>query len=115
MARQSIIQYIDDLDNTPISESELSEVHFSYQGVDYVIDLGPKNASALYEALKPYIAHARREQKSGRKSAPVAQRQAENRAIRRWALDNGHLVSTRGKIPQDVIDAYHVAKARGQA
>ena len=30
-------------------------------------------------------------------------------AIREWARRNGHNVSTRGRIPADVIDAFHAA------
>jgi hypothetical protein len=33
----------------------------------------------------------------------------QSAAIRDWARRNGHNVSTRGRIPADVIDAFHAA------
>ena len=33
----------------------------------------------------------------------------QSAAIREWARRNGHNVSTRGRIPADVIDAFHAA------
>ena len=33
----------------------------------------------------------------------------QSAAIREWARRNGHKVSTRGRIPADVIEAFHAA------
>ncbi|MGB6149059.1 MAG: histone-like nucleoid-structuring protein Lsr2, partial [Mycolicibacter algericus] len=33
----------------------------------------------------------------------------QSAAIREWARRNGHNVSTRGRIPADIIDAFHAA------
>ena len=44
---------------------------------------------------------------SGRGRAAIDREQSA--AIRDWARRNGHSVSTRGRIPADVIDAFHAA------
>src|SRR5690242_15954293 len=51
MARTVITQITDDLDGSPNAK----EVAFSYDGVDYVIDLAKKNRAAFAQALKPYV------------------------------------------------------------
>ena len=43
----------------------------------------------------------------GRGRAAIDREQSA--AIREWARRNGHNVSTRGRIPADVIDAFHAA------
>ncbi|HZE17056.1 MAG TPA: histone-like nucleoid-structuring protein Lsr2, partial [Mycobacterium sp.] len=44
---------------------------------------------------------------SGRGRGAIDREQSA--AIREWARRNGHNVSTRGRIPADVIDAFHAA------
>ena len=39
----------------------------------------------------------------------VAIDREQSAAIREWARRNGHNVSTRGRIPADVIDPFHAA------
>jgi len=46
--------------------------------------------------------------------APV-KRNPETAAIRKWARENGHEVSDRGRIHQEIQDAYYAAmKAEGK-
>ncbi|CAN3132137.1 histone-like nucleoid-structuring protein Lsr2 [Mycobacterium sp. smrl_JER01] len=45
----------------------------------------------------------------GKKTPAVAAVPERNRAIREWAKANGHVVSPRGRISQNVIDAYDAA------
>jgi len=45
---------------------------------------------------------------AGARQAPAIDRE-QSAAIREWARRNGHNVSTRGRIPADVIDAFHAA------
>lgn len=53
---------------------------------------------------------ATRRKTSPRKSAAAAASGPERtRAIRQWAVDNGHAVSTRGRIPAAVLQAYDAA------
>ena len=55
MAKTTIIKLTDDIDGTEASES----LTFALEGKTYEIDLSKKNATALREALAPYIDRAR--------------------------------------------------------
>jgi Lsr2 len=108
--------YVDDVDGS-VSE-DVSPVEFSYQGVQYTIDLGARNARKLREALTPFIDHARRpgdSAQSKRSSGPSSSSRGSDRqrlqAIREWARQNGHDVSDRGRLSRGVIDAYDQAHA----
>ena len=105
----------DDLDGSEADES----VKFGLDGVSYEIDLSAKNAKKLRDALAPYVEAARRvggraargrgTRQSGR-AASSGGRKPETAEIRAWAKQQGYDVSDRGRIPADVIDAYHKAR-----
>ena len=113
MAKTTITHITDDLDGSKDAE----EVAFSYEGTDYVIDLGKKNKAALDKALKPYIEAATKV--SRRNATPPAKRRrataSTNKldlaAVRAWAHSNDIAVSARGRIPKDVIAQYEAAHA----
>ena len=118
MARQVITTLIDDLDGKKADRS----VEFSLDGTNYTIDLSEANAGKLRKALDPYItagtrvgrASARgavRHARVGAVSRPAGSRD-ENKLIRDWAVQNGHQISERGRIPQSVSDAYRAAHRR---
>jgi hypothetical protein len=120
-----VVTLLDDLDQSPADET----VEFALDGVTYEIDLSEQHATALRDALRDYIEHARRtsgrrrasagSSPGGRSStggdrrngtggrAPVDREQ--NQAIREWARKQGMTVSERGRIPREVTDAYHRA------
>ncbi|GAA4540123.1 Lsr2 family protein [Pseudonocardia xishanensis] len=110
MAKQTTVTLIDDLDGGEADE----QVEFSVDGKSYEIDLSAKNSEKLREVLAPYIAAARRT--GGRRAAsaaapaarPVSDRQ-QNQAIREWATAQGMKISERGRIPSNVLEAYHAA------
>ena len=52
MAQRTIIKLVDDLDNKEI-EDDGQTVTFSYNGVQYEIDLSEKNAKKFDDALAP--------------------------------------------------------------
>jgi hypothetical protein len=66
----------------------------------------------LREALEPFISAARRT--SGRRrsgstataSRPSTDRE-QNQAIREWAQQQGMKISERGRIPSNILEAYH--------
>ncbi|GGK84627.1 histone-like nucleoid-structuring protein Lsr2 [Mangrovihabitans endophyticus] len=117
MARQVITTLIDDLDGKTADRT----VEFSLDGTSYTIDLSEANAGRLRKALDPFIAAGTRVGRGGgrgpkRTSAAFGGRSAssrdENKAIRDWALRNGHQISERGRIPSSVSDAYREAHGR---
>ncbi|GAA5171613.1 Lsr2 family protein [Pseudonocardia eucalypti] len=111
MAQQVLVSLVDDLDGEVANET----VEFGLDGKSYEIDLSNKNASQLRDALADYVAAARRPGNSRRRSAAGAAggvRRAgvdreQNQAIREWARKRGMKVSDRGRIPADLLEAYH--------
>lgn len=110
MAQRTQVVLIDDLDGTELEDGRT--VAFSHMGVDYEIDLSDENALKLDEALAPFVSAGRRV--GGRRSrgtaavaAPVVKEDLA--AIRQWARDSGYEVSTRGRVSQDIKDAYNAA------
>jgi hypothetical protein len=110
MARQTTITLVDDLDGGEADE----QVEFSVDGRSYEIDLSAVNAGRLREALAPFISAARRAG-AGRSASTAAapsrpsSSRAQNQAIREWAIAQGMTVSERGRIPTNVLTAYHSA------
>jgi Lsr2 len=107
MARQTTVTLVDDLDGSEAEE----QVEFSVDGRTYEIDLSTVNASRLRDALAPFVSVARR---TGARRAAVAppratSDRAQNQAIREWAIAQGMKVSERGRIPTNVLTAYHRA------
>ena len=71
-------------------------------GQNYLIDLSTDNARHFHNLLAPYVDAAR--------IAPALDAQRANPSqIREWARTQGLPVAHRGKIPQDVIEAYNAA------
>jgi nucleoid-associated protein Lsr2 len=108
MARQTTVTLVDDLDGSEAEE----QVEFSVDGRSYEIDLSTVNASRLRDALAPFISAARRT--GARRAAAAAPARAtsdraQNQAIREWAIAQGMKVSERGRIPTNVLTAYHSA------
>jgi hypothetical protein len=117
MARQVITTLIDDLDGKKADRT----VEFSLDGVAYTIDLSEANAGKLRKALDPYIsagtrlgraAAGRIASRGAAAPARTAGSRDENRLIREWAIQNGHQISERGRIPQEVSNAYRAAHGR---
>lgn len=105
MARREVTQFFDDLDQSPIDEGNLEVIRFSVNGKDYLIDLSKENAAKFHEMMAPYI-------EAGHKAPKVESRSKVNsRDVRTWAYAHGIEVARRGKISQDVIDAYQQAMA----
>lgn len=110
MAKQTTVTLVDDLDGAAAHES----IEFSVDGRAYEIDLSAANGAKLRDALAPYVSAARRSG-SRRVSAPAstagsgraAADREQNQAIRGWATSAGMKISERGRIPSDVLEAYH--------
>jgi Lsr2 len=115
VAQKVTVSLIDDLDGDQADET----VEFGLDGKNYEIDLSSENASRLRDALADFVAAARRP--GGRRRggggagggpASAASRRPsvdreQNQAIRDWARKRGMKVSDRGRIPADVLEAYH--------
>ena len=110
MAQRTQTILIDDVDGGEGTET----VTFALDGVTYEIDLSKSNASALRDAMAPWVGHGRRvtgrasvaARSGGRKASSSGN---DSAAVRRWARSNGHTVSERGRISGAVMDAYAAA------
>ena len=80
----------------------VATIDFSLAGRDYQIDL--VNATALEEALAPFIAAGRRRSRQGQTVIPRSTK--DNAAIRAWARGAGFKVAARGQIPADIVREY---------
>lgn len=103
-----------------MSGGEASEtVEFALDGVSYEIDLNDDNAAKLRETLAPWIAEARRSggrrQTRRRSSGSSASsnggsaKSDELAQMREWGRANGFKVSSRGRVSQELQDAYAAA------
>jgi hypothetical protein len=106
MASRTIVELVDDLQGGPADES----VSFGLDGREYEIDLSTANAKKLRSALEAYQSAARRlgARPVGRPRGRTAQAAGTGDAaeIREWAVSNGFEVSSRGRIPAQLREAY---------
>lgn len=125
MAQKVVVSLVDDLDASEADET----VEFGLDGATYEIDLSKANAAALRDKLAEFVAHARRSGGRRKASTPsssspsaapssssrrggggrAAVDREQNQAIREWARKQGMTVSERGRIPNEVSEAYHRA------
>ncbi|TQM11671.1 Lsr2 protein [Pseudonocardia kunmingensis] len=124
MAQKVTVMLVDDLDGTRASDT----VAFGLDGRSYEIDLSEANAAKLRDTMAVYAAAGRRTGGRARRATapdttqngaaesstaatPAADR-ARTAAIREWAREAGLDVSTRGRIPNSVTEAYDNREAR---
>jgi len=110
MAQRVQVILEDDLDGGQAAET----VEFALDGVSYEIDLSDGNASALRNDFARWVGHSRRS--GGRRQtrrrnggASSGASREELARIREWGRNNGYSVSDRGRVSQDVQDAYAAA------
>ena len=116
MAQEVITKLVDDLDGSEANETVL----FGLDGESYEIDLSAKNATALRKALDRYRGAARtssvtRSSGSGRRGRGGRGRgrgDVDPKAVRVWAAENGHEISTRGRIPSEILELYKADASR---
>ncbi|GHF93880.1 MULTISPECIES: histone-like nucleoid-structuring protein Lsr2 [Amycolatopsis] len=120
MAKRVTIEILDDTNGSPAEQT----VPFGLDGVAYEIDLSATNATALREALGPYVAAARRTEgrrikvavgqptDSTKQEPEPSKNYTATRDIRRRARASGHEVADQGRIAKTVIEAYHSSRQR---
>ena len=112
MAQIQEVRLVDDLDGSEADET----VEFGFEGRNYEIDLSKDNAEKFRDALARFVGAARRTGGGGgtarRRPATAARPtvdREQNQAIRTWARNQGMKVNERGRIPSEVLEAYHKA------
>lgn len=108
MAQKVLITLEDDIDGSEAAET----VKFGLDGSQYEIDLNERHADALRKSLTKYVEHARRvagRRQFGKNTGSTGINGHAPREIRDWARSNGHTVPDRGRIPQEVREAFAAA------
>ncbi|WP_248582737.1 Lsr2 family protein [Nocardioides sp. InS609-2] len=106
MARKTITQITDDVDGS----KDAQEVFFSFDGIDYTIDLGKKNKAAFEKAMATYLeAAAKAPRRNPKKVSTANDARRDLSVIREWAKNQGLNVSDRGRVAQSTIDKYEAA------
>lgn len=134
MAQKTVVTMVSDLSNEEESEDQsVKTIPFGLDGSHYEIDLLESEATTLRDALAEYVAAARRQGRAPRTSSSPAVRRAPadsnrkstgsgydrntTKLIREWAkTQEGMSVSDRGRIAQEIIDAWEatLTKSPGQ-
>jgi hypothetical protein len=104
MATKVLTTLQDDIDGSKATQT----IRFALDGIEYEIDVSDRNANRLRNSLGDFIAHGRKVGgRRARKTAPSSQ--VDTRAVRKWAKANGIEVSSRGRIPAEVVERYKAA------
>lgn len=112
LAQKVTTHFIDDLTGDTIESGDGRTVQFAFDGSSYEIDLTDENVDKLRHALSEYIAAARKVTGRANRTASGAKGRSNSddlAKIRVWAMANGHQVAARGRISQEVRDAYDAA------
>lgn len=118
MARKEVIQYFDDMDNTPLSKDEVVNVQFRLDNQDYELDLSAENADKFRELVRPYLDKARkvtgtrtyRRRRRMSNAGGAAAYGIDPADVRSWAEENNIPVNKRGKIKTETVERYREAK-----
>jgi hypothetical protein len=108
MAQTVSTVIVDDLDGS----ADARPVHFGLDNVSYEIDLSDVNLQGFDESLRAWVQHARRMPASGRTvRTPTrgANQDVDLADVRRWAHESGYEISTRGRVPAAILEAYRAA------
>ncbi|HEY2223614.1 Lsr2 family protein [Actinomycetospora sp.] len=128
MAQKTVVTLVDDL--TGEESEDITTVEFALDGVTYEIDLDDKNSAGLRDSLAQYVAAARRtggrraagrRRSSGagtgtpRATSPGGYDRETSKQIRDWARSEGFEVSDRGRVPNNVVEAWESRGKNGSA
>jgi hypothetical protein len=102
MAKRILL--LDDL----TQEEGAEAVTFTIADDVYELDLTGASLDGLYKAVAKYTKVARHRVRGGNGT------NGETQAIRAWAASNGYEVGTKGRVPQEVVDAYNAAQQQPQ-
>lgn len=110
MAQRVQVILEDDVDGSEASET----LEFALDGVTYEIDLNDAHAAQLRDDLAKWVGQARRSggrrqtRRRGATGASGAGRE-ELARMREWGRNNGFAVSDRGRVSQELQDAFAAA------
>lgn len=113
MAQKVTTHLVDDLSGDVIENGAGRTVQFAFDGSSYEIDLSDDNVDAFRETLTDYVAAARKTSNRNSSRSPSSSKGRSSTddlaKIRVWAMANGVKIAARGRISQQVRDAYEAA------
>src|SRR4051794_9858019 len=110
MAQKVQVVLTDDIDGSEGAET----ASFSYNGVDYELDLSAKNAKKFHDNLQFYADHGRRVGGRARRGGGGKKNikgKSDNATIRALGKANGIDVPARGRISSSVREQFEAARA----
>lgn len=109
MAQRVEVRLSDDLTGDDIPSGKGETVTFALDGQTYEIDLNNKNAGVLRKALSPYVSAGRRVTTSRGAKVRRTQVGPDAKTIKEWARANGYEVAGRGRVPNEIREAFAAA------
>lgn len=111
---KTITEVTDDFDGKPLPEGT-QPFRLAYDGKEWEVYLSDANVEKLRTTLAKYTDDAQRVYRHTRRPSSgggsTRRKGTEDlAAIREWARENGIEVSERGRVAQDVKDAYYAAQ-----
>ena len=114
MAKIQTVQIIDDIDGKVLDKYET--VRWAIDGTEYEFDTSVKHAQQFRDAVAKYLdvsrlADTAKPTPSRRRLPATAGNRSKEQtlAIRAWAIKNGYEVSSRGRIPAGILEAFEAA------
>ena len=113
MAQRVQTILVDDLDGTELGDDGQT-IRFGWLGAECTIDLSQANVDRFAAVLTPYVdagqrVGGRRTSTSNSKSSFRGAGQVDTKAVRKRASSNGIELSSRGRVPADVIEKYRAS------
>ncbi|MGI8433602.1 MAG: histone-like nucleoid-structuring protein Lsr2 [Nocardioidaceae bacterium] len=108
MAKLERVEFLSDLSEQPISDTESKTLQFALDGQSFEIDLSAAEQAELRQILERYVSAARRMNNRGRtiKTTKIG---PDAKTVRAWAQSHGIKVPDRGRIPEDVRQQFEAA------
>lgn len=100
MAKETVVYRVDDLNGT---KRDVESVVFSLDGFFYEIELSAANRKRLRKALDKFITAGR----IVHASTVLTDVRETSLSIRQWAHKKGYDVGARGRLRQEIVDAYN--------
>lgn len=106
---QTII--VDDVDGSELGDDGQT-IRFGWLGAEYRIDLSQANVDNFAAVITPYVNAGQRigGRKARNSSSPAnGNGQVDTKAVRKWAESNGIELSSRGRVPAEIIEKFKAA------
>ncbi|AFA72331.1 LSR2-like protein [Gordonia polyisoprenivorans VH2] len=112
MAKVQTVQFIDDLDGSPVEAELVETVRWQWQGVDYEFDTAARNLAEIEQGRVPVSKLLNASRRIRRTASSVSRRRGGRKraaAVREWARRQGYDVPDRGRLSNEIVAAFDEA------